>query len=182
MEPSGFRYGNLRQVTRNKLVLTCHGVGAVVQCRLQIRMAAPGVVVLRQRFCRNGACRAVFFLCPSCDRGQRYCGLGCRQHARLHQRRRANRRHQQSLEGQLDHRDRQRRYRRRRMQASVTDQGSLLMAGPPSFRNGRLEISTPRQTATASLPRWPPRQPGVRICCQVCGRQGGFLDPFPPSP
>ena len=41
------------------------------------------------------------------------------------QRHRDNRRHQQSTEGRLDHRDRQREYRRRRTNAPVTDQGSL---------------------------------------------------------
>ena len=47
-----------------------------------------------------------------CDRGQRYCSVACRPQARLQQRRCANCRHQRSPEGRLDHRDRQREYRR----------------------------------------------------------------------
>jgi hypothetical protein len=74
-------------------------------------MAAHGEAVLRQRLCLG--CQAVFFICEHCDRGHRYCSLSCRDHARTQQRRRANRRHQQSAEGRLDHRDRQRQYRER---------------------------------------------------------------------
>jgi hypothetical protein len=48
-----------------------------------------------------------------CDRGQRYCGPSAR--------------HQQSTEGLLDHRDRQRDYRQR-IASRVTDQGSLRSA------------------------------------------------------
>jgi hypothetical protein len=74
-------------------------------------MADQGKVVFRQRICRG--CNAVFCICRSCDRGQRYCGPGCRLPAVREQRRRANRRHQNSPEGRLDHRDRQRAYRKR---------------------------------------------------------------------
>jgi hypothetical protein len=76
-------------------------------------MAVQGEVLLRLRVCFGNECRAVFFLCSRCDRGQRYCSLACRERARIEQRRRANPRHQQSPEGRLDHRDRQRAYRER---------------------------------------------------------------------
>jgi hypothetical protein len=81
-------------------------------------------LVLRQRLCR---CGTTFYICRSCDRGHRYCSERCRLKARREQRREANRRHQQSLEGRLDHRDRQRLYRQRlrSRKKSVTDQGSL---------------------------------------------------------
>ena len=134
------------------------------------------------RVCRNGECRTLFFLCRSCDRGQHYCSLACRRHARLRQRRGANCRHQQSIEGRLDHRDRQRRYRYRRIQARVTDQGSFSVPYPPLCRSERLEPEIPEQTAAALLPRWPPRHAGVRICCCVCGRPGRWFEPFPPTP
>ena len=147
-----------------------------------MRMAASGEVVLRPRVCLHSECRGLFFLCADCDRGQRYCSLACRQQARLRQRRCANRRHQQSPEGRLDHRDRQRRYRRRRMQASVTDQGSLSIICSPSSRCGSVEPEVPTQSSSAVFPRWPPTEPGVRMCCRVCGRAGRFLDPFPRIP
>ena len=74
-------------------------------------MADQGEAVFRQRVCRG--CNAVFCICRSCDRGQRYCSPDCRFLALREQRRRANRRHQHSPEGRLDHRDRQRAYRKR---------------------------------------------------------------------
>ena len=74
-------------------------------------MADQGEAVFRQRVCRG--CKAVFCICRSCDRGQRYCGPDCRLRVLRAQRRRAHRRHQNSPEGRLDHRDRQRAYRKR---------------------------------------------------------------------
>ncbi len=66
----------------------------------------------------------IFWICRSCDRGQQYCSERCRQKTRRQQRREANRCHQQSPEGRLDHRDHQRAYRQRQAWARVTDQGS----------------------------------------------------------
>ena len=77
-------------------------------------MADQGEAVFRQRVCHG--CNAVFCICRSCDRGQRYCGPDCRLRVLREQRRRANRRHQNSPEGRLDHRDRQRAYRKRCVQ------------------------------------------------------------------
>jgi hypothetical protein len=75
----------------------------------------------------------------------------------------ANRRHQQSLEGRLDHRGtlwvRQREYRRRRAQrapqTTVTDHGSLLIASPASFECGKANataIEVPPRSNAAGLP------------------------------
>ena len=185
MEAGGVPYGNLRQVTTIELVLTCHEALGVVQRRLRGGMAAHGEVVLRQRFCFASECRALFFLCSHCDRGQRYCSLACRQQARLRQRRLANRRHQQSPEGRLDHRDRQRDYRQRRCRARVTDQGSLLITGSASSLCGAAPATSSDEATpaeAAGFPCWPENRPGVRLCCRVCGRGGRFIDPFPPIP
>ena len=148
-------------------------------------MAVHGEVVLRLRVCLRSECRATFYLCPHCDRGQRYCSLNCRNQARLHQRRSANRRHQQSPEGRLDHRDRQREYRSRRAQRRVTDQGSLLIVSSSSSERGLIEV-TPVEIAPKSgstlFPRWPEKRPGVSLYCRVCSRPGRFVDPFPRIP
>jgi hypothetical protein len=112
----------------------------------------------------------VFYLCRHCDRGQRYCSSRCREKSRRLQRREANRRHQLSPEGRLDHRDRQRAYRRR-LQARVTDQSSQ----PASLR--------------ANLPLPPAPEPDFLsthgagnmsgwVGCQICGRRGRWIDPF----
>jgi hypothetical protein len=113
-----------------------------------------------QRRCHAQGCAAVFFICRSCYRGQRYCSEPCRQLARRQQRRAANRRHQQSPEGRLDHADRQREYRLR-VAGRVTDQGSATEAGSGSI--SQLDPIQPRPT------------PG-RVCCVVCGRRGRFIE------
>ncbi len=150
-------------------------------------------VVLRQRSCRR--CHAVFWICLHCDRGQRYCSAFCRVPARRQQRRCANRRHQQSPEGRLDHRDRQREYRhrRRRIRARVTDQGSSSISSPrniPSWDSRSARTVTSRVSVAAfaftqALPVWrkesdEQRPPFLR--CVWCGRGGHFVDPFPKIP
>jgi hypothetical protein len=146
-------------------------------------MAVQGEVLLRLRVCFGNECRAVFFLCSRCDRGQRYCSLACRERARVEQRRRANRRHQQSPEGRLDHRDRQRAYRERcrhrALQASLTDQGSLSTVCPASSGCGK-------PTSRTLLPHWPAKHCWTDtrewLRCRICGRAGRFIDPFPHLP
>jgi len=106
----------------------------------------------------------VFYVCRSCDRGQRYCSVRCRGKARREQRRAANRRHQCSVEGRLDHRDRQREYRRRLVLQRVTDQGS----GDES------DLLTLGGDADEQL-----NQFADVLRCVVCGRRGVFIDPWP---
>jgi hypothetical protein len=148
-------------------------------------MAGHGDVVLLLRICFDSECRATFFLCPDCDRGQRYCSLDCRRRARLQQRRRANRRHQQSPEGRLDHRDRQREYRRRRAQGCVTDQGSLSISSSSSSECGLIDatpVDVQSRSGRTLLPCSPEKRPGVWLYCRVCGRTGRFVDPLPRIP
>ena len=102
--------------------------------------------LLRQRICRGAGCGAVFWICRHCDRGHRYCGERCRRKARRQQRRAANRRHQQSPEGRLDHRDRQRAYRERcRHRARVTDQPS-----PPTSGSDSIVTAEPSRSENGS--------------------------------
>jgi hypothetical protein len=138
-----------------------------------------GEAVLRQRVCFGQGCQAVFFICEHCDRGHRYCSSQCREQARLQQRRSANRRHQRSREGRLDHRDRQRqyRYRLRQAQSRVTDQGSLSAISPASFDCGNADAV---EHPPASQP-WHENRPTLWLRCRVCGRTGRF-DPFPRVP
>jgi hypothetical protein len=125
-------------------------------------MATGEQVLLRQRQCRAESCGAVFYLCRSCDRGQRYCSERCREKSRREQRRTANRRHQRSDEGRLDHRDRQREYRLRLVRR-VTDQGS----------GGGACSSTLRP-----LTEWPFEVEAGAVFCRLCGRWGTLVDPF----
>jgi hypothetical protein len=125
-------------------------------------MATGEQVLLRQRQCRAESCGAVFYLCRPCDRGQRYCSERCREKSRRQQRRAANRRHQRSDEGRLDHRDRQREYRLR-LVGRVTDHGS----------GGEVCSSTLR-----SLTEWPFEAEAGEVFCRLCGRRGTLVDPF----
>ena len=149
-------------------------------------MAVPQEVVLRQRICRGagGGCGALFFICPPCDRGQRYCSPACRTQARIQQTRRANRRYQLSPEGRADHRDRQAAYRCRRRQprACVTDPSSPSIVSPSSC-SSRLRETDLRTAATALAQRRTPApilhsQPR----CRMCGRSGRFVNPYPRWP
>ena len=145
-------------------------------------MAAHSEVVLRQRVCRGSGCGAVFWICRHCDRGQRYCSPACRTQARLQQRRRANSRYQRSLEGQLDHCDRQQEYRKRKAcRARVTDQGSQSITSPALCG---CEISKPTQVAveyrlsTTFVPQWRQNRTVPFLRCVLCGRSSDFVDPF----
>ena len=71
---------------------------------------------------RCGNCQRLFYLCQTCSRGQLYCSAACRLTKSAERHREANRRHQQSEEGRLDHRDRSRAYRLRHRKR-VTDAG-----------------------------------------------------------
>ncbi len=109
--------------------------------------------VLRVRRCR--ACNVVFYVCSSCDRGQRYCRQECRASARRQQLRAANRRYQCSPDGRQAHQRRQRQYRLRFLGTRVTDQGSRSITTPP-------------------LPG--PPKPSQ---CVVCACSSRWIDPFP---
>jgi len=142
--------------------------------------AVRDTTVLRQRVCLGQECQAVFFICVSCDRGHRYCSRDCRERARRHQCRRANERHQQSPEGRLDHRDRQREYRQRCWQSAtrVTDQASHSITYPASS-----ECGPGKFVENASSHRIEPGTAlGLWLSCRICGRVGRFIDPFPRIP
>ena len=147
-------------------------------------MAASRQTVFHQRFCRASDCRILFFICSHCDRGQRYCSLVCRQGARVKQQRVARRRHQDSPEGRLDHRDRERAYRLRKaaiarelMKKSVTEHGSH--AGMTSATMGPACNQDPEPDRSCWLRRiWLTASDLGSVVCHFCGRVGRFLNPF----
>lgn len=120
----------------------------------------------------------MFFLCLSCYRGQTYCSQSCREKSRREQLRQANRRYQQSLEARLDHRDRQRAYRRRHC-GRVTDQSSL---APPSCRKmGRAPAPVAVPSASEDSMdhgQQTQREHFQRLFCIGCGRWGQFVEVF----
>lgn len=131
-------------------------------------MATTTEPLLRQRFCCDDGCRQAFYICRSCDRGQRYCSEECHERSRRRQRRQANRLHQLSPEGRLDHRDRQRLYRQR-LRESVTDQGSEESSS--SVTVSIVVSSDEGQDVLASQEgfEYPPR-------CRICFRRSRWLE------
>jgi hypothetical protein len=75
----------------------------------------------REQRCRT--CRAIFYVCRRCDRGQAYCSDACGVVSRARQVRDAKQRYRQHELVLADERDRQRERRRR-----VRDQGSEKVA------------------------------------------------------
>ena len=123
-------------------------------------------------FCRGSGCGAMFTICGSCYRGQVYCGERCRRRMRRNQMRLANRKHQDSPEGRLDHRDRQRIYREK-CRLRVTDHTSVgrRQSGnieKPSIKTG---ISTSLAKGFQDRPRFRRPQTAIRVVCIVCGRK-----------
>ena len=138
-----------------------------------------GEVVFRQLVCRWPECGAPFVICRSCYRGQAYCNDRCRQKGRRQRRREANRRHQQTREGRLDHRDRQRAYRQRRREGRVTDTTSRTRRC--SAKNILLEKFW-RLTAQPDGRQGEDEHAGmvpVEPVCIVCGRRVAFIELFP---
>lgn len=146
--------------------------------------AAPDIP-LRQRLCRAPGCDALFFICPSCDRGQRYCSPPCRRRARLAQLRAASRRYQASGEGRLGHRDRQRAYRQRQVavtppapEKSVTHHPS--QSRVPSVMVVSFDSPQPRHHALL-LVRSAISAAGT-LHCHFCAQTSLFLTPFHAPP
>lgn len=127
----------------------------------------------------------MFFICSHCDRGQVYCSPGCRDATRRLQLRAANLRHQRSEEGRLDHRDRQRAYRRRLAGSAitsavenVTDHGSN---DHVSYDIVRAAPSNDSELVALNASLIPGgdflfHRPG--IVCRRCGRSGVLINPF----
>jgi hypothetical protein len=184
MQQPGFSFGAPFPRQPSSLPLCCHPPAPVVQLpplSPMALLAEPSARPFRQRFCRSSNCGALFLICSHCDRGQRYCSLDCRLQSRSEQLRSARRRHQQSPEGRLDHRDRQRDYRRRKAASSaitsainVTDHASkasldsATIASPPDSRGAK----------PISQRVWRPLSEFGWLICHFCGRLGRFLNPF----
>ena len=145
-------------------------------------MAADAQSAFGPGFCRAPGCALLFLISSHCDRAQVYCGSSCRGTARRLQCRAANLRHQQSEEGRLDHRDRQRAYRGRLAAARVTDQGSQApltydtVAGDLIADTGQ---APSRACLSLALPARSLFQAGrLNLVCSFCGRLGRFINPF----
>lgn len=141
---------------------------------LTVEMSEAVASAFRHRFCRAVGCGVGFWICRSCDRGQRYCSQPCQREARREQLRQANRRHQQSPEGRLDHRDRQRAYRQRRALILVTDQGRQPHLDPDRMP----ALDSMRGSAQDLARRLPESFDWVQVRCRVCGCCGPLVQVY----
>lgn len=113
------------------------------------------------------SCRAVFFVCSWCDRGNRYCGVVCSTASRRQSVRCAGRRYQRSPEGRRRHRHRQNRYRLRQAVArNVTHQGTREEV--VSERVSGCDTETPSSSVCAASAPPPPSIPRRHVCV-ICG-------------
>jgi hypothetical protein len=117
-------------------------------------------------------CGVAVCLCTTCDRGQRYCSVGCARSVRRQSQRESDRRYQSSQRGRLNHAERSRRYRQRHR--SVTEHSSVV---PPkhSVRSTTSDVSMPssdEKTATtlASVSTTDERGSSQQIKCHFCRR------------
>ena len=139
-------------------------------------MVDAGRVPLFRRACLR--CGAVFGVCRSCFRGQRYCSDSCRKQARAEKHGASNRKHQRSPEGRDNHRDRQRDYRKRLKDRGVTDQSCPDETSPRSLSPIEASEEEPHEAAQRGAGGEPPppgRRPEGEGFCIFCGRPGFFI-------
>ncbi len=121
---------------------------------------------LRYYLCAR--CRALAFICTSCDRGQVYCPGDCARVARETSQREANRRYARTAGARLKSAARSQRYRDRRF---VTDQGSLSDSSravlDPSTTNAVAELSPNELAPTIKLKT--DAGIGTGFQCSFCG-------------
>jgi hypothetical protein len=108
---------------------------------------------LRLRRCCDPGCSVLFAICARCDRGQRYCGNGCRTRTRQQQLRAAGRRYQATETGKSKHCQRQQAYLRRQSKA-VTHQSPVPIT----------DLQGP--------------QAGNLSSCAICGQRNPWIRPF----
>lgn len=184
MQQPGFSFGAPFPRQPSSLPLCCHPRAPVVQLlplRPMVLLAEPSDRPFRQRFCQSSNCRALFLICSHCDRGQRYCSLYCRLQSRVEQLRSARRRHQQSPEGRLDHRDRQRAYRQRKAASSQLTSAISVTDHASKASLDSATIASPHDAGGAkpiSQRVWRVLSDFGWLICHFCGRLGRFLNPF----
>lgn len=120
--------------------------------------------VLRGAICPR--CQKRFYICRHCDRGQVYCCRQCSAESRCEKCRRYRRVYRHSIEGRLDHRDRERARRASRTKKNaVGDQGY-------GKRVGSVTVATRTRMAAAVAAIGSVGAKGHRddyIYCEFCG-------------
>ena len=137
------------------------------------------------RFFLCARCRIQVLVCSHCDRGQRYCAIGCASTTRRALQRDAGKRYQHGRTGRIKHALRTRSWRARQAEKaqSVTHQGSpvvpldaVLAADPPTVlatavtAPSRPCTTTPRASAVIPTPAATAITPAAWQCHWCCSR------------
>lgn len=145
-------------------------------------------VYLREARCRWKGCRRRFWLCRSCDRGQRYCSTRCRRRGREESLRAARRRYAGSDRGRETNRLRQQRHRRnaeqsREVTKTVTDQCSQGVAAVIDSEHGADPEPQPNEAAPAQGERTPqPAKPALPVTGNPALPERGIQPASPSAP
>ena len=117
------------------------------------------VVLSCARMLQCAYCHIEVLVCAPCDHGQRYCGAGCRQRARLASQCRASKRYQRTRCGSFNHARRQQRLRERQLQvlqeqeiAKNSDSSGPSQEACAGDLLPRLDVMA--QTPTKPTPAW----------------------------
>ena len=128
------------------------------------------VVLVREIECRR--CGTRFCICRRCWRGQRYCGMTCRDTAKQQQHREAQQRYRRTEKGRRAHCDGEKRRRmgvRKKSEQIVDDAGTT----PRCRRHTLIDVDLSDFITQAE-------QHGYRICrCRFCGCRGVVVPRFP---
>ena len=107
------------------------------------------------------SCGSVFVVCQSCYTGHRYCSIECRKLGRRSSLNRTSAYYQKSSFGRINHRERQKRYRKNRaLQKSVTHQTSVFPSSDvrkPSLRRPPNRRKRPQRQQVSN--------------CLICGQR-----------
>jgi len=118
--------------------------------RLRLRSEKQGIPYLIEIYCEK--CHKVFYICPSCFRGHKYCSKKCSEEERIKCKRRAQHKYQSSFHGKRKNAARQELYRQRKKNSppqSPPPQPIVLQKGPQTENKEKASISMP---STASSP------------------------------
>jgi hypothetical protein len=150
----------------------------VVESRLREGTADLPELEIRQRVCRGPECGKVFYICRSCDRGQRYHDYACGHQARLEQRRNANRTYESSFAAKLDRCARQQAFRNRlkaklqKVTGQCRETGSTSVSIDSAMMIRFMSKNPESQVFHAKLIPFPVAQKtgSGLVSCIVCGR------------
>ena len=114
-------------------------------------LPAIQLVLLHQYQCHRDGCHTIFYICPGCYRGQRYCSEECRIHVRRSQHRDASATYQQTEAGRENHRRCQHAWQGALLKPLLIRDKSCFDRCPWSRERLRARAATSPVTDTASF-------------------------------